>query len=99
MRTQNFRKGYCLGEIGAVPLPALGSENLISSASRVLFFGVAWMTTRSPIASSPSFAGLAPLLSLDRQTVHETYFTSTDLPSAVFISTESALIFSTVPRR
>src|SRR5258708_40266054 len=92
--SQDF--GFC--GAGVAVLAAAGPENLISSASRVLFLGVAWMTTRSPVARSPAFAGLSSLLALDRKTVDETYFTSTDLPSAVFISTESALIFSTVPR-
>src|SRR5258708_19676024 len=77
----NFRKGYCLGEIGAAPLPALGSENLISSASRVLFLGVAWMTTRSPVARSPPFPAFSSFLPLDTKPSIATYFPPPLFPS------------------
>src|SRR5207247_10619256 len=82
---------------GAPVLTAAGTENLISSASRILSLGVAWMTTRSPAARSLAFAGLSSLLDLDKKIVVAANCTSTVLPSAVFTATESAPIFSTVP--
>src|SRR5580692_5956357 len=65
------------------------------------------MTTRSPTARSEIFAGLFSFASAvfagfsvtcKRYTVDATSFTSTDFPSFVFTTTESGLIFSTVPR-
>ena len=49
------------------------------------------------MARSLAFAGLSSLLDLDKKTVEAANFTSTLLPSAVFTTTESAPIFSTVP--
>src|SRR5436309_2725872 len=95
-RARNFQD-FGFGGAGVAGLVAAGTENLISSASRALSLGVAWMTTRSPAARSPALAGLSSLLALDRKTVEAAIFTCTDFPSGVFTTTESALIFSTVP--
>src|SRR6266851_8829707 len=97
LKSNKTFQGFGLEEAGIAGLAAAGTENLITSASRVSSLDVAWMTTRSPAASSLAWDGLSSLLDLTRKTVEAANFTSTDLPSTVFTTTESALIFSTVP--
>src|SRR5260370_15165315 len=55
------------------------------------------MPTRSPTAKSATLAGLSSFPACHTYIVVATSFTSTDFPAAVLTTTESALIFSSVP--
>src|ERR1700688_2847744 len=84
--------------LDAAPAAAVpGAENLTSAASSVSPLGVAWITTRSPTTRSAAFAGLSTFPFLEIYVVVATSLTSTEVPSAIFTVTESALVFSTVP--
>src|SRR5580693_3390744 len=84
--------------LDAAPAAAVpGAENLTSAASSVSPLGVAWITTRSPTTRSEAFAGLSAFPLLNIYVVAATSLTSTEVPSAIFTVTESALAFSTVP--